>query len=112
MLKVLKDKNKAIVEGVNMVKKHAKPNPMAGIEGGIVEKEMKTAAERGVDLRALRGSGPAGAVLAADVDAAPLPLKGDGATKEAPDGHAVGTVWRIMAERIRHGNERNEAARG
>jgi len=28
------------VETVNMVKKHTKPNPMAGVEGGIVEKEM------------------------------------------------------------------------
>lgn len=28
------------VETVNMAKKHAKPNPMAGVEGGIVEKEM------------------------------------------------------------------------
>ena len=29
-----------LVEAVNMVKKHAKPNPMAGVEGGIIEKEM------------------------------------------------------------------------
>jgi large subunit ribosomal protein L24 len=28
------------VETINMVKKHTKPNPMAGVEGGIVEKEM------------------------------------------------------------------------
>jgi large subunit ribosomal protein L24 len=38
ILKVSKDKNKVIVEGVNMVKKHMKPdakNP----QGGIVEKE-------------------------------------------------------------------------
>jgi len=38
ILKVLIDKNKAIVEGVNMVKKHTKPtseNP----QGGITEKE-------------------------------------------------------------------------
>lgn len=28
------------VETVNMAKKHTKPNPMAGVEGGIVEKEM------------------------------------------------------------------------
>jgi large subunit ribosomal protein L24 len=38
VLKVLIDKNKAIVEGVNLVKKHTKPsakNP----QGGIVEKE-------------------------------------------------------------------------
>ena len=30
---------KAIVEGVNLVKKHQKPNPQAGVAGGIIEKE-------------------------------------------------------------------------
>ena len=29
-----------IVEGVNRVKKHTKPNPMKGQAGGIIEKEM------------------------------------------------------------------------
>ena len=29
-----------IVEGVNLVKKHTKPNPMKGEEGGIITKEM------------------------------------------------------------------------
>jgi large subunit ribosomal protein L24 len=29
-----------LVEGVNKVKKHTKPNPMKGQQGGIVEKEM------------------------------------------------------------------------
>lgn len=29
-----------VVEGVNLVKKHQKPNPAKGIEGGIVEKTM------------------------------------------------------------------------
>ncbi|MCK8480021.1 50S ribosomal protein L24 [Psychroserpens algicola] len=38
VLKVLKDKNKAIVEGVNMVKKHTKPSAQ-NPQGGIVEKE-------------------------------------------------------------------------
>lgn len=32
-----------LVEAMNMVKKHAKANPMAGIEGGIIEKEMPMA---------------------------------------------------------------------
>ena len=31
---------KVIVEGVNLVKRHQKPNPMRGIEGGIIVKEM------------------------------------------------------------------------
>jgi len=29
-----------VIEGVNLVKKHAKPNPMKGTTGGIVEKAM------------------------------------------------------------------------
>jgi len=33
------DNNKLVVSGVNMVKKHTKPNPQAGVPGGIVEKE-------------------------------------------------------------------------
>ena len=35
-----KDDSHLIVEGVNIVKKHAKPNPMKGETGGIVEKNM------------------------------------------------------------------------
>lgn len=30
---------KVIVSGINIVKRHTKPNPNAGIAGGIVEKE-------------------------------------------------------------------------
>ena len=29
-----------VVEGVNVVKKHVKPNPMKGTTGGVVEKTM------------------------------------------------------------------------
>jgi large subunit ribosomal protein L24 len=34
------DNGKVVVQGVNMAKKHQKPNPQAGTPGGIVEKEM------------------------------------------------------------------------
>ncbi|MBI5781047.1 MAG: 50S ribosomal protein L24 [Rhodocyclales bacterium] len=34
------DDEKLIVEGINRVKKHVRPNPLRGIPGGIVEKEM------------------------------------------------------------------------
>jgi large subunit ribosomal protein L24 len=34
------DDSHLVVEGVNIVKKHAKPNPMKGVEGGIVNKTM------------------------------------------------------------------------
>ena len=33
------DDERVIVEGVHVVKRHTKPNPQAGIPGGIVEKE-------------------------------------------------------------------------
>jgi large subunit ribosomal protein L24 len=34
------DADHLLVEGVNVAKKHAKPNPMKGIAGGIVDKTM------------------------------------------------------------------------
>ena len=38
VLKVLKNKKKVLVEGVNIVKKHSKPNSK-NPQGGIIEKE-------------------------------------------------------------------------
>lgn len=39
VLEVFAD-DRVSVQNVNVVKKHSKPNPMRGLEGGIVEKEM------------------------------------------------------------------------
>ena len=39
VLQVMTDM-KLLIEGVNKVKKHAKPNPMQNAPGGIIEKEM------------------------------------------------------------------------
>lgn len=39
VLRIL-ESGQVLVEGANKVKKHAKPNPMKGINGGIMEKEM------------------------------------------------------------------------
>ena len=62
-------------------------------------KARRLAAERGVELAALRGSGPGGAVLAVDVPATAgrpsSPRRGEGTPREG-----VSTVWRIMAERM------------
>ncbi|BAK75211.1 ribosomal protein L24 [Pseudogulbenkiania sp. NH8B] len=38
VLRVLDEK--VVVEGVNVAKKHQKPNPVRGVAGGIVEKTM------------------------------------------------------------------------
>jgi pyruvate dehydrogenase E2 component (dihydrolipoyllysine-residue acetyltransferase) len=55
-------------------------------------KARRLAAERGLDITTVRGSGPGDAVLAADVPAA----AGAPRVAAAP----VGNVWRIMAERM------------
>jgi large subunit ribosomal protein L24 len=34
------DESHLLVDGVNVVKKHARPNPMKGVTGGIVDKTM------------------------------------------------------------------------
>ena len=39
VLRVL-DEGKVLVEGVNRVKKHQRPNPVKGQTGGIIDKEM------------------------------------------------------------------------
>jgi large subunit ribosomal protein L24 len=39
VIQVLGD-GRVLIESVNMAKKHTKPNPQAGRQGGIVEKEM------------------------------------------------------------------------
>ncbi len=34
------DADRAVVDNVNVVKRHTKPNPQKGVSGGIIEKEM------------------------------------------------------------------------
>jgi pyruvate dehydrogenase E2 component (dihydrolipoamide acetyltransferase) len=60
-------------------------------------KARRLAAERGLDITVLSGSGPSGAVLAADVPAAARQMAASAPRVPTP---GVGTVWRIMAERM------------
>jgi len=39
VLRVLPDKTRVIVEGVNFIKRHTRPNPQKNVKGGIVERE-------------------------------------------------------------------------
>jgi large subunit ribosomal protein L24 len=39
VLRVIADKNRVLVEGIGMIKKHVKPNPQRNIKGGIAEQE-------------------------------------------------------------------------
>jgi len=39
VLRVLRDKDRAIVEGLNNIQKHTRPNPQRNIKGGILPKE-------------------------------------------------------------------------
>ena len=57
-------------------------------------KARRLAVERGIDIATVEGSGPDGAVLAADV---PLEVSNVTSTSEV---ETPGTVWRVMAERM------------
>jgi pyruvate dehydrogenase E2 component (dihydrolipoyllysine-residue acetyltransferase) len=71
-------------------------------------KARRLAAERGLDISALVGSGPGGAVLAADVASAPRPamqvpaarVEAPPAAVARPEAPGVSTIWRVMAERM------------
>jgi large subunit ribosomal protein L24 len=39
VLQVLPERNRVVVEGVNVIKRHTRPNPQKNIKGGIVERE-------------------------------------------------------------------------
>lgn len=39
VLRVVADKGRVVVEGVNMIKRHTRPNPQKNIKGGIVQRE-------------------------------------------------------------------------
>ena len=39
VLKVAPEKNRLVIEGVNMIKRHTRPNPQRNIKGGIIERE-------------------------------------------------------------------------
>lgn len=40
VVRVMPERDRLVVENVNVVKKHQRPNPQMGVQGGIVEKEM------------------------------------------------------------------------
>jgi large subunit ribosomal protein L24 len=44
VLRVLPDERRVIVEGVNFIKRHTRPNPQKNVKGGIVEREAPLAA--------------------------------------------------------------------
>jgi pyruvate dehydrogenase E2 component (dihydrolipoamide acetyltransferase) len=79
----------------------ATPEPAPVISAGSLTpaspKARRLATERGIQLSALSGSGPDGAILAADV---PQEVPAVGA--EPARVESLGTVWRLMAERMTH----------
>jgi len=93
----------AKIENADVLAHIASRKESAGVDGPAARlaaaspKARRLAAERGLDIRALRGSGPGGAVLTADI--APAGLRETPITPRA-EAPGVGTVWRIMAERM------------
>jgi large subunit ribosomal protein L24 len=43
VLRVVPDKGRVVVEGVNFIKRHTRPNPQKNVKGGIVEREAPLA---------------------------------------------------------------------
>jgi pyruvate dehydrogenase E2 component (dihydrolipoamide acetyltransferase) len=89
------ERRQAAVAPVGMAARLAPASPKA----------RRLAAERGLDITALLGSGPEGAVLAADVASAQVPAAAGAPGVAAPaiarpEAPGVGTIWRIMAERM------------
>jgi len=39
VLRVLPSTNRLVVEGINVIKRHTRPNPQKNVKGGIVERE-------------------------------------------------------------------------
>ncbi len=39
VLKLLPERNRVVVEGANIIKRHTRPNPSRNIKGGVVERE-------------------------------------------------------------------------
>jgi len=64
VLSVVPEKNRVVVEGVNLIKRHTRPNPQKNIKGGIVEREASIHASNVMlvdperNLIAVRGSIP------------------------------------------------------
>jgi pyruvate dehydrogenase E2 component (dihydrolipoyllysine-residue acetyltransferase) len=67
----------------------ASPAPRRACRTLASPKARRLAAERGVDLATLTGSGPGGAVVAADIDA----------SHDGMEPAPVSSVWRLMAQR-------------
>ncbi len=85
---------------VESQKSPAAGNGQAGRLVVASPKARRLAAERGLDIAALRGSGPGGAVLADDVPTARPAASPALPTAPREAAPSVGTVWRIMAERM------------
>jgi len=39
VIRVLKARERIVIEGINMIRKHVRPNPRKNVKGGIVERE-------------------------------------------------------------------------
>src|SRR5215831_15573583 len=58
VLKVLPAKNRVVVEGVNVIKRHTKPNPQRQIKGGLVEREAPLHEQRAGRVPRVRQGDP------------------------------------------------------
>jgi len=57
VINYIDETEQVLVEGVNVVKKHQKPNPNAGVQGGIVEQERPIHASNVMLFNPVSGKG-------------------------------------------------------
>jgi pyruvate dehydrogenase E2 component (dihydrolipoamide acetyltransferase) len=75
------------------------PEPSAVQGARISPKARRLAKELGVEIAAVRGSGPSGEILASDVQAAAAPVASAAAPKKSSSLEIPSTLGRLMAER-------------
>jgi pyruvate dehydrogenase E2 component (dihydrolipoamide acetyltransferase) len=79
----------------------AAPMPVAAALGSRSRRRLaspkarRIAADQGIDIDSLAGTGPGGSIVAGDVLSA-----ANGESGAHADEHAPGTVWKLMAERV------------
>jgi len=75
------------------------PQISAAQSARISPKARRLAKELGVDIAAVRGSGPSGEILASDVQTAAAPVASSAAAKKSDNLEVPNSIGRLMAER-------------
>lgn len=88
-----------ITGSVSTTAQSASTSPLAAVSPKISPKARRLAKELGVDVATVQGTGPAGEILASDIQAAVVPLVSPVPDQQASNIEPLTSIGRIMAER-------------